>query len=353
MAKYQRPLPGRAPVRQAIQTAKNVYKGVKIAKKVYNKWKKGNSNTKNRTKRRSPNVMSAIKSADRLYTKTVCKPSKAARMYGKLGSKTTYEIIATQGMQSTEGYQGVYQLGKGFDSGTVLDACRKTVIAYETTSVLKATAAGTASARKFLLGSDRQECKVANTTSGIVQVKIYHCISKVTSITSQTIYDDWTSGLNEEKAMADADSLTTATFAYPGSDPRSVKKFNINWRVVNVKTLDLAPSQQVVDIWDNHQNKVIDQEYFEDNLRVRGITTATLIVFVGALADASNSIAIGNISLAPSKLITTQSHTITVQLLSPYQKANYYCANPFTHADTHLYAENVVGTVLDVATTFS
>lgn len=330
--------------------AKYVGKYAKKYAKAYVK-SKGKAQGKKNTSREDKNVWAQYAAGGVLKTLTVRKPSKLLKFYKYASNKSTYQNITIKGSVSTEGKQGCDTIG--FPSASISVNAAATISNSFTTGVtLMPVGPQTLGVSvKFFLQSSRSTCKIVNQSPANGLVRLYHLVSKVTKVTFVSPETDWATGLVNESKYQSVNLGTAPLLSYPGSKPTTSKLFNINWKIINVKTAQMMPGQEITDVWTMVHNKVVDTQYFQTYSQVAGITQCIMMVYSGALGDSANSTSIGNISLAPLKLISSCEQIIETKALSPFQTSSYQDTTPYTTADANFYVvQDESGAVVNTQT---
>lgn len=307
--------------------------------------------TSKNVSREDPQIWSAYSAGGVLKTLTVRPPSKLLKFYKYASNKSTFQTITVKGSIAGEGKQGSDTIGFPSSSNNINQA--STVASSQANSAGTLTSLGPvagALSNKFLLHSVRAICKIVNQGPANTTIRIYHLVSKVTKVTFASPENDWRDGLINEAKYQTTNLTTTPNLSFPGSKPTTSKLFNINWKIINVKTAQMMPGQEITDIWTMVHNKVVDSQYFEAYAQVRGITQAIMLVYSGALGDTVKALSIGNISLAPCKLISSCEQIYETKALSPFQTSTYQDPSPYTTGDANVYVvQDESGVVTDAA----
>lgn len=136
---------------------------------------------------------------------------------------------------------------------------------------------------------------------GAIEVELYDCISKVTSDTYIAPGTAWGQGLTDEES-----SFTNTAF-FPDTNPFLSKEFNLRWRVVRRTHVLLGPGRSHEHLFHHKVNRPVDTQYCSKFACIRGITSHTMIVARGQVADTVSSTSggptVGSITIAPVKIV--------------------------------------------------
>lgn len=279
-----------------------------------------------------------------LKTVTKRRSKKGIFKYVKVATNDcTYQWIEATLVAASEGLQAPTAVATMCNSTKILALVNVASSQVNTagTVLTESTSNAFASATKFFLKSEKQIVKMSNQAPSTVTVRIYHLISKVTKVALSNPATDWSTGITNEDTYQSVNQGNAAAFTYPSSKPTASKIFNINWKIENVKTAQLMPGQEIVDLWTFSHNKVIDAQYFQLYGQVRGITCVTMVVVVGNLVDTSQTLGSGSISIAPAKVICSAEHTIMGCGLNAFQKSTFQETSPYGTADANIFTVNV------------
>lgn len=140
-------------------------------------------------------------------------------------------------------------------------------------------------AMKTLIQGVRAQFQIINQTEAISLARIYIVMAKTTG-TYEDPLTTWTNSIDSDSGNDSAVGPgTNPTINYPGSFPTEHKQFNLTWKVVSCKKIELQPG-----ITHNHTfalniNRVIDYDYFSKFSMIKGITFAAFIVAQGTPGD--------------------------------------------------------------------
>lgn len=336
-----------------LNTARNV-------KKIWNKYKsqrKSNkSNRKSRGKKRDTFVQKQDhnigSSESKCHLKYKAMP--IARTYKKLANHSVYETVTASSLGHGTGADSNRQAYALID--TLYTSTDVSAIALKAfTNLLPANALSTNSAPggaqsvyKMLLSRVVTEMEIVNQTGDLTTIQIYNLVSKTTTGTAVSPITAWENGLQEEMGAGGATSF------FPGNKPTSSKEFNIAWKIVGCKSVEMLPGKVHRHKFVFTPNRIVDFNYFQNYQYVKGITCYTLVVAKGSPTDTSKTFGLpsnANINLSPVKLIYSIRHRYVTKILSVLP-ANTYQLNSFTPSTvgtTAMYTwDQEAGTVVNM-----
>lgn len=146
---------------------------------------------------------------------------------------------------------------------------------YSTGAVVNAKNEGI----KFYLDTCILNLEFTNMSAGASHITFYLLMARNTRFTGNGPSNDWTSGL-----IADQGSQTTAADStFINSRPTQSKHFNMNWKVVEMKTFNAGPGAKVLHTTQFSPRSVVDASYFDKYNQVRGLTYCVFAVTHGQL----------------------------------------------------------------------
>ena len=306
-----------------------IKKGVGLYKKYSAKNGKRKFNKKAKKSSDSMPLPRAIKNGSgitRSFHSINYKPTKMGKMAKYMLEPSTYEQIDTRGVQSVIGTQGTtfgFQIGYGKATGMNIDG--PSMISVFNAAQTNATG-GYLTGQQYIGGNDNAGYKMfldsvetdINITSQAqcdAFISIYTLMSKNTADDSQTPEADWSNGLTSQTVGIGA----AGTTQFPGAVPTTSKEFNIRWKVVHEQKLMMGSGASHIHTTKIKYGRLVDMEYFDSHVTVKGITYCHMIVWRGQPVDDGT---LNNITTAPVKLIFLKKIKYKTRLVSPSQR-NY------------------------------
>ena len=254
------------------------------------------------------------------------KPTKMGKMAKYMLESSTYEQIDTRGVQSVIGTQGTtfgFQMCYGKAVGMAVDG--PSMISLFNAAQTNALG-GYITGQQYIGGNDNAGYKmfidsvetdlnITNQAQCDSFVSIYTLMSKNTADDGQTPEADWSNGLQS----ATVGVGTAGNTLFPGAVPTTSKDFNIRWKVVHEQKLMLGSGASHIHTTKIKYGRLVDMEYFDSHVTVKGITYVHMIVWRGQPVDDGT---LNNITTAPVKLIMLKKIKYKTRLVSPTQR-NY------------------------------
>lgn len=290
----------------------------------------------------------------RSYVKRIGKAKKAYSIGVKLDPPVTLDQVGPGGQSSALNVQSVgtiLQLGSKADFTTryIPNAQKYTSSASGTTTLETHRVIEQAHQRSFKILVSDLSAKLLLTNQGVdaIDIDIYYCVSKVTKETLTLPEDDWTSGIYDQGLD------TVPANIHPYSNPKTSKLFNMNWKVYNKQRIELGPGRTHEYNIINKPKRVMDTEYFYKYAQLKGFTTCIMAVVHGLPVDDNNlSNVVGNVSIAPTKVIAVSNKHTVVRMGSYYPRIylqESYLQTPsagkaYTMSEFSNIASDVIGT---------
>jgi len=216
-------------------------------------------------------------------------------------------------------------------------SCTELVRFYETLNNGVGTVP-TNRAISFNLKKITYDLEFSNCGPATIEIDIYFLIDKCTSITLPgTPIIEWTQGLQDQQGPVVLAPLITT----PWQKPTGIKRFNLLWWT---KTFNksLSPGEKIKLSVHHNVNRVLDYEYLQRFLTIRGITSQFMVVQRGTICDGNNDpvITANRQNLCRTKLIWLAKYSMQGSLLSTRTKMTTYTSSLPAVAVTPLYDQN-------------
>lgn len=190
-----------------------------------------------------------------------------------------------------------------------------------------------------------------NQTEGDNEVEIYDLVSKVTSNSYTAPNAAWSTGLADN--LGPNINLQTNGIGAPWQCPTDVSNFGVFWTLRKKTIVELGPGRTHIHKMSFPVNRVIDTEMLQNNIVVKGLTATTMFVVRGQVVDDSNTSAIGNIGLAPVKVVGIARKKVILQPMLSFPRVNR-STTASSLAVTNGYAvEEGSGVVQNIAVQFA
>lgn len=259
-----------------------------------------------------------------------------------IGNEDTYVIDETNAATSDAGVQSVGSfalLNKTSDLAQLLSATQEF---WNSTTGTIVDAGGLGAGyrvSKFFLRQITCNMQITNQTPGITNMTIYTVMSKVTKPTIVYPETDWANGNADQSPTAS----TSANSNYVGAKPFESKLFNMNWKVKQMRHIQLMGGQT-----HNHNitfniNRFLDTEYINTYAQIRGVSLCVFIVLWGQPADINNghTSAGANVTVTPTKVVGIQTRTYKYQFCNTFPKQTYHATtNLLQEPLSHVYVIN-------------
>lgn len=326
-------------------------RGTKLSSKF--KSKKNDSRTKTRTKKKSKLIKSPSTGQSNSFTALNFKPMKMLKYAKMTNSPFTFNVVTPFGVNSGMGLQnavvtninlygamanstisGVPAIGLGY-LGAKSHELQSTVNAPTTFQ----------KSQRFLVNSINTVSEFMNEGSGMINCTVYDLMARNTGSYVDPV-SAWSQGLTNTEGL-DATSYTC-----PWTAPTQSKLFNMNWKIVGKRFVELGPGRGHIHTFNHKVNRIVDMEYAQEFNCIKGLTTTCMIVVQGSVADSNNAPALGTITLAPSKLVgisRTKAIVRGMTILPRHELMN----NTLALTATNLYNfDEGSGAVIDIANVF-
>jgi len=284
-------------------------------KKIRSRFRPKNARSFTATKRRNKGQKSWDRDGNGIAYKNITityKKGKTFRLHEQLTTKSSWSTNFSGGGVSTQGLQGVNLL-------TVISTAQMIPL-YTTLNDNLAIAAYNKAAR-FNLCSIRWELEFMNCGPAAIELDIYHCIDKVTSISNSGWGPtEWEQGLQDQAGPPIAPAATPLNTT-PWTRPTQTKRFNLlYWSKRYDKSL--SPGETIKLTIHHNVNRVLDYEYFQRFSTIRGITNHVFVAQRGTIGDGSlaTGVGAGLQTLTRSKVVWLGKYTFVGQLLNPHAR---------------------------------
>lgn len=293
--------------------AKTVQRAARLAAHVARASRRG---TRTRQKRKTfePNILIGNGPVAVTTFKKKWKKRKVPRMYKSLTNSSTIESLVTAGQKSSHSTQAYseFPMYRGSD---IIEMAEQAVKLYNaTTSSIVApdfTTTGYMST-KILLQTLTKEWRFTNQGPATVEMDLYVVSAKSTNSTSITPFGSWTAGWTQEKQDAGAGINPVVT---PYARPTTVKLFNLDWKIQKKYHVSLESGREWLFRYSFSPNALVDTAYCTNNV-IKGITHYILMVQRGTVGDDNNGHTIGNVTIAPTKIVWSERQLSKVSVLS-------------------------------------
>ena len=229
------------------------------------------------------------------------------------------------------------QLGRNYN-GTQIQAIADLVI-RGSGSVANQFNTGTGNyVRKILYDYVTYETGFTNNTPSCIKLTLYDCLAKTTAENATASADTracWSSGLQDESGFVGA-----ATPYFPGSVPTNSKYFNMKWKILKKTVIQLGPGMTHYHKKHFAPKRLLDLEYVNKEISIRGLTTELLVVAEGMPTTSVQGLTSGPISLADMKLLVVQKIKCGIRVAGTFQAIKQQITNYLAGAPTKEIVED-------------
>lgn len=211
----------------------------------------------------------------------------------KMSAKSFYTFVTQVQIASTTiGIQYVTTFGTRYsqtDINALYNFARKQDVI---TNVMPAIGADNSGA-KIYLESWVDKYHLVNQGPTSIDLEIWDVVTKrTTSGTFNNAITDWSDGIGQ------MDMGATSNTSTPGCKPYQSKLFNINWWVMGVKKISMAPGARHDHVIKFKPRRYLDMHYFNNFTSVRGLYGESFMIVKGGIVDDSNAVTFAGNSAA-------------------------------------------------------
>lgn len=228
------------------------------------------------------------------------KPTSIGKLTQKLTSPGTVYDFNSSGIASVEGRQEA-EIVSAFSGGDYINLN----VTLNNNTVVNALR----ESQKQYISTIKHEIEFNNCGPTTCEFDIYMLIDKNTTKTATLPLALWDAAIVSESNVALAPLGARQKL---WSKPTDLKGFRINYWTKKT-TCTLTPGESCKLTYQFKQNRLLDAQYFNDWLSIRGLTHQIMVVVRGTLCDGtkSNTVTAGQQSIAPAKLIWIAKRTYT------------------------------------------
>lgn len=293
--------------------AKNVQRAARLAAHVARATRRG-TRTRQKKKTFEPNILIGNGPVAVTNFKRKWKKRKVPRMYKSLTNTSTVESLTTAGQKSSHSTQAFTQfpMCRGPD---IVEMAEQAVKLYNaTTSSIIAPDFTTLGymGTKILLQSITKEWRFTNQGPATAEMDLYVVSAKSTNTAILSPFDSWAGGWAQEKQDQGAVPTPVNT---PYARPTTVKLFNLDWKVQKKYHVSLESGREWLFRYSFSPNALVDTGYCTHNV-IKGITHYVFMIQRGTVGDDNNGHNIGNVTIAPTKIVWSERQLSKVSVLS-------------------------------------
>jgi len=291
----------------------------------------GGSRTKTKRKRNTQQSWDRDGNGIAYKTHTITyKKSKKFKLTDMLCANSTHANVFAAGKSGLQGVQ---------EAAVVAGISCTEIVPFYVTLNNKVGTIAEGRSIAFNLKKIQYDLEFSNCGPAAIEVDIYFLIDKVTSITlSGGPITEWEQGLQDQAGSAASAAPLRTT---PWQRPTGTKRFNLLWWSKCFQK-SLSPGEKIKLSVHHNVNRVLDYEYLQRFLTIRGITSQFLVVQRGTICDGNNDplIASSRQTLCRTKLIWMARYQMHGSLLSTRTKNTTYSNSLPIVAITPLYDQN-------------
>ena len=185
------------------------------------------------------------------------------------------------------------------------------------------------------------EVIITNQSEVVADLRLYDLIIKKDYISLQSPAGDLASDLTGEQGG------TAATRTFPFFNPQSLRAWRDTYRIIKITPVELSPGRTHVHKFLFPVNRVYDTKKLLDQSFTKGLTPYVMAGWKGVPLDDNLSTTLGNVGLAPIKLVFVTHGRVSVRPMESTPKLqcqnnNALFNNTTEYAQTQEHMVNVM-----------
>lgn len=254
-------------------------------------------------------------------------------------------IVAGTGLVSTQGQQNASALYNIGTAGQYIEAFDSMLTTTANVAALN-TLSSTASDRRLWVDYQSAQSTIVNQGPSLIKVQIFDFVCKISGCEVPEIL--WYKGLVDAQGTG-----TVPSNLHYGQDPMESSLLRKNWKVIRKSVIHMASGSTHVHTVKHRVGGVVDLNSAQNtgDRQLKGFSIYTMVIIAGTPVDgAALPGSVGNVTIAPAKIIWTNRTDVKCRLLN-YKSRRLDFIDNLSELNPNLYAQNPDGIgIVDVVT---